>query len=1038
MRKLLDSILNEASIVSLLEKSEQQYILRQLHDSVESGADEVATLRLVFYLINSVFSEIQDDDFVDKVAQSTYRLLKSIDIKKISSKESFTSVMGIDEVNSTTLYYFYLAVLALKSDKLISIRIDLKEFSIQDANEYSWKNKLFNKTLEAYILLVRKLNGFEDIRIALTIISDLQKEQKEYEENYLQALAPDEEIQGAYQLLGLYHLSKSIVETANYILEGYSYRERIAVVIRQHLDISKKLLQNEPRLTSLIGLFEFGLHTLCKNAIWTNTKFTDKVKQLCTKKADLGILELLPSQREALADNFLDVASNVTVLQMPTSAGKTLLAEFNILVTKALRPDAKIVYIVPSRALVNQLYFDLKSDLESLDLVIEKTSSAIEIDPTEDSFLNSDTNIDILVCTPEKLDLLIRRNHPTVDDVSMFVVDEAHTIQNGERGARLELLLAILRRERPNAKFMLLSPFIRNAGDTLTEWLGGGNSIKVDWQPAEKLILGVKCHKTTRLNDIHYSVLASPFSAVSPIEENISPNPYELESKSAKDKILEYTTKHFAEKGKTILVLCRGKQTANDRSNFIYDNVNDFEVNDDINLVRKYIDDEVGRSTLLSKVLEKGIATHHAGMSDETKLLVEHLIREKKINYVCATTTIAEGVNFPVSTVFFDDYRKGDHTMSSNDFWNIAGRAGRTLVDNYGKIILPFHSPKSEETAKSIIRNSANELVSVLSQLFINADTIQNKLNDENGLKDLIYTYPDSIAPLVQYFVHLITVGDNHYFVNQIEDLFKDSLEYYLLDSYEQKQQFISVCKSIYLHIQEKYKDLGGAMSFADKTGFSVPSVLSVMSQCSHDPNIGDLDSWTKEQLFNNNNSQNLADKIRVIAALKETKLGTDSPIAPFNAELMAQIIISWVKGDKLASIANLHPAFRGIENAENKMNEFVTKMNDIRFKASWGLSALEGIVRGNNNEIKDSHIPSYVYYGVENEESLAFRMIGIPRVLSTSFSQLIEGNINQYSFKSIRDRVKGLSYADWDNFKPKSSSLSGIEWKRITEILVK
>lgn len=1038
MRELLNSILNEVAIVSLLEKSEQQYILRQLHDSVESGADEVEALRLAFYLINSVFSELQGDNIVDAAAQSTYKLLKSIDIQKEPSLDSFTSVMGIDKVNSTTLYYFYLAVLALKSDKLISIRIDLKEFSIQETNETSWKYRLLNKSLEAYILLVRKLNGFDDIRIALSIISDLQNEQKEYEGKYLEKLAPDEEIQEAYQLLGLYHLSKAIVETANYILEGYNYRERIAAVIRQHIDISKKLLQLEPRLTSLVGLFEFGLNTLCKNAIWTNTKFTDKIKQLCTKKADFGMLELLPSQRVALADNFLDIASNVTVLQMPTSAGKTLLAEFNILVTKALRPDAKIVYIVPSRALVNQVYFDLKSDLESLDMVIEKTSSAIEIDPTEDSFLNSDTNIDILVCTPEKLDLLIRRNHPTVDDVSMFVVDEAHTIQNGERGARLELLLAILRRERPNAKFMLLSPFIRNAGDTLTEWLGGGNSIKVDWQPAEKLILGVKCHKTTRVNDVHYSVLASPFSAVSPIEEDISPNPYELESTSAKEKILEYSTKHFAENGKTILVLCRGKQTANERANFIYNKVTDFEVSDDINLVRKYIDDEVGRSTLLSKVLEKRIATHHAGMSDETKLLVEHLIREKKINYVCATTTIAEGVNFPVSTVFFDDYRKGDNTMSSNDFWNIAGRAGRTLVDNYGKIILPFHTTKSEETAKSIIRNSANELASVLSQLFINADAIQNKLNDENGLKDLIYTYPDSIAPLVQYFVHLITVGDNHYFVNQIEDLFKDSLEYYLLDSSVQKQKFISVCKSIYLHLLEKYKNSGGAMSFADKTGFSVPSVLSVMSQCSDNPNIGNLDSWTKERLFNNNDSRNLADKIRVIAALKETKLGTDSPIAPFNAELMAQIIISWVKGDKLATIANIHPAFRGIENPENKLNEFMTKMNDIRFKASWGLSALEGIVRGNNDEIKDSHIPSYVYYGVENEKSLAFRMIGIPRILSTSFSQLIEGDINQYSFKSLRDRVNGLTNSDWDTFRPHNSTLSGMEWKRITKILVK
>ena len=50
----------------------------------------------------------------------------------------------------------------------------------------------------------------------------------------------------------------------------------------------------------------------------------------------------------------LDVYANATILQMPTSAGKTLLAEFNIIVTKSLRSDAKIIYVVPSRALVNQ------------------------------------------------------------------------------------------------------------------------------------------------------------------------------------------------------------------------------------------------------------------------------------------------------------------------------------------------------------------------------------------------------------------------------------------------------------------------------------------------------------------------------------------------------------------------------------------------------------------------------------------------------------------------------------------------------------
>lgn len=1038
MQDLLRTILEDKVIADFLIKTEQQYILHQLHDSFESDVNDMETLRLVYYLINTDFYKQTDNITTDSIAGTTYKLLKSININNPGASERFASVMGVDGVDNYTLYYFYLSTLAVKSDNIISIRIDLKDFKGTE-NKTDWKYRLLNNSLNAYILLIRKENGFEDIRKALSIIASLQEEQKAYEGQYLNKFKQNEETVEAYTLLGLYHATKAIVETAKYLIDGYQYRERLDAVIRQHMDIAKKLLLHEPRLLSILDLFEFGLNTLYRNSIWTRTRFNDKLQQLCRNKAKLGLLDLLPSQRNAISQNLFDVASNVTVLQMPTSAGKTLLAEFNILVTKALKPRAKIVYIVPSRALVNQVYFDLKADLEELELTIEKTSSAIEIDPTEDTFLTTETNIDILVSTPEKLDLLIRRNHASVEDVSMFIVDEAHTVQNGGRGAKLELLLAILRRERPQAKFMLLSPFIQNAGDILTDWLGGGNSIKVDWKPAEKLIVGIKCHTTKKINDVQYSILTSPYSSVQPIENIKLTNPYTLESTTDKDRILEYTAKHFTEDGKSIMVLCQGQKSTNNRAEFIYNMVDNNRIDDEIILVKKYIDDEVGRQTLLSRVLEKGIATHHAGLSDETKLLVEHLIRNKKINYVCATSTIAEGVNFPVSTVFFDTYYRGKgNKLSANDFWNIAGRAGRTMIDNYGKIILPFNSKENISSANELIKKGANELVSVLAELFINADGIEQQLNSDNGLRDLLYKYPDSIAPLVQYFVHLITVGDNHYYVNEIEDLFKDSLEYYILDSYEKKQRFISVCKSIYLNIQDKYQKQGGALSFADKTGFSVPSVLKIMSQCADQPSIKNLESWKKEQLFNRNNPSNLAEKIRVIAALKETELGSESDFAPFSPEIMAKVIISWVKGDKLSEIVKVHPFYQKIKDPEMQINDFVTKMNSVRFKASWGLSALEGIVRGNQENIKDSHIPSLVYYGVDDEKSLAFRMIGIPRTLSTSFSKIIEGNINQYSFQKLRNSVKGLTNSDWDYLAPQNSVLNGMEWKRIIEILMK
>jgi superfamily II DNA/RNA helicase len=1041
MNNIINLILQEDTIHSLLKQSEKEYIFNQLNLPCESDLNCEEQCRLSFLLINAIFSNEQNVSM--EIFEVAYKLLKSINISSNDNIRCFSDIFGIDGINSESLYYFYLANTALKADKLISIRIDLKAYAPNGVNE-NWRLRLLNKAIEAYILLVRKQDGFSDIERALSIIEILKKEQQQYEETYLKQFSTANELGEAYLLLAIYHLSKVIVETALYLINGYDYKgDRLDATIRQHTDIAKKLAKNEPRLISILNLFEFGLKTMYNNAIWRQTRFNDKIKQLCRKKAKLGMIELLPSQRDALLQNVLNVASNATVLQLPTSAGKTLLAEFNIIFTKALKSDAKVVYIVPSRALVNQIYYDLKSDLESLNLVIEKTSSAIEVDPVEDSFLNGNENIDILVSTPEKLDLLIRRRHPSVDDISLFILDEAHTIQNGERGAKLELLMAILRRERPNARYMLLSPFIKNVGNTLADWLGGGDSIAIDWKPSEKLILGISYYKTKTKNEAHIEILPSHYESIEPIGNTVFRNNDAIKSTGKKDQILEYSIKHFSEKEKTFLILCGGKQSTNSRAEFIYNKIAGYEPNDDVRLVKKFIEDEVGRATTLSRVIEKGIVTHHSGMSDETKLLVEYLIREKQIQYVCATTTIAEGVNFPVSTVFFDDYRKGNiDKLSANDFWNITGRAGRTLVDNYGKIILPYNSDSNIQNAKNILNESADKLVSVLSELFENADYIEKALSSDNELSTLLTKYPNSLSPLFQYFVHLLTVGGNEHFIVEIEDIFKDSLEYYLLDTEDKKQRFISICRSIYLHIQSKYRDDRGALAFADKTGFSVPSVLRVMASASQNHNIKNVRKWTKEELFDINNSDNLAEKIEVIAALKETKLGIEENSFPFNPKLYAQIIINWVKGEKLVNIANLHPFFN-IQNkeskeAEERITNFVKKMNDIRFKASWGLSALEGIVRGNENEIKDSYIPSLVYFGVDNERSLALRMIGIPRMLSTSLQDILHDNLNQYTFRDIRNKVKHLTNTDWDTLKPSNSTLSGIEWKRISEILVK
>lgn len=1031
--QLISSLLSDEKIRTLLDKQERSYWESAIGTARQGIDDNSESLAKITFLFAMLFFDNTEEQYT---AERAYKLLKTFPIENDSLRTEWNELVNLQVSDDYLPYHFLLASVALQSNKTISARLSMSGYVESSIEEADWKKRVLTGVLRSLLYLIRKQDGFKDIRKAIDGISKLQQEQASFESSYLNAFNADCQTEEALWLVALYHTSKAVVETAQYILQGYNYPGRkIETIVRQHIDIARKLTRAE-RFKSILGVIESDLYHLIDNSIWTGTAWHEKVKLLCKQKSNLDILELLPSQRDAISQRLFDVAANAIVLQMPTSAGKTMLAEFNIAVTKSLLPQSKVVYIVPSRALVNQVYHDLRADLSQLGLSVEKTSSVNEVDPSEDAFLQAD-EIDVLVSTPEKMDLLIRRNHPSVQDVSLFIVDEAHTIRNGSRGARLELLIAILRRERPNAKYMLLSPFLPGDKTSIQEWLGGGNTIEVQWKPSEKVVFGLKVTEKKVKTQMVPSPYAAPYQQEYTSEEPID---IALQTTSSKERILEYSCKHFAEPSKTQLILCQGRTSANNTAKNIYNWLDHPDhLDPDILLVQKYLEEEMGCSTLFSQLLSKRIAVHHAGLSDETKLLIEHLIRERQIQYVCATTTVAEGVNFPVSSVYFDSYYRGksrkENLLSSNDFWNIAGRAGRTMVDDFGKIILPFNTKQNKELGLSIVNKSTDEIASVLARLFDDRQRIIATLeNDDYALIHLSNEYDDSFAPLFQYFIHLLHVSKNE-FVQDVEDLFKDTFIYSKLSLTEQAD-FIDLCKKIYQTIEAKYSSQTGLLSFADKTGFSVPSVLKIMREKSQNILISDLDSWKPENLFDRRDSSNLTEKIRVVAALPETGLGTDSRVSEFNPEIVAKVLIAWVHGDKLNSISSIHPSFQN-NDITSQITSFVNYMNSARFKASWGLSALEGIVKGIDTEVKDSYVPSYVYYGVDDKKALALRMIGIPRSLSPSLSQAITDDVSKYSFVKLRKTISDLPLRDWDALSPNNSRLSGEEWKRIVSILM-
>ena len=150
-------------------------------------------------------------------------------------------------------------------------------------------------------------------------------------------------------------------------------------------------------------------------------------------------------------------------MSLPTSSGKTFIAEFRILqaLNQFDQENGWVAYLAPTRALVNQLATRLRRDFSPLGTVVEKVSPALEVDGLEAGMLteaDSAQQFRILVTTPEKLDLMLRGGweEKIGRPLTLVVVDEAHGLASADRGIKLELLLATINRECRYAQFLCL------------------------------------------------------------------------------------------------------------------------------------------------------------------------------------------------------------------------------------------------------------------------------------------------------------------------------------------------------------------------------------------------------------------------------------------------------------------------------------------------------------------------------------------------------------------------------------------------------
>ena len=93
----------------------------------------------------------------------------------------------------------------------------------------------------------------------------------------------------------------------------------------------------------------------------------------------------------------------------------------------------------------------------------------------------------------------------------------------------------------------------------------------------------------------------------------------------------------------------------------------------------------------LAFCIRKGIAFHHAGLTQKQKELIEDNFREGRVKIICATPTLAMGVDLPAFRVIIKDLRRygprGLAYIPVLEYLQQAGRAGRPKFDSFGEAI---------------------------------------------------------------------------------------------------------------------------------------------------------------------------------------------------------------------------------------------------------------------------------------------------------------------------------------------------------------
>jgi len=1031
-------------------------------DEQENDSDLLRRLALSYEIaaiegINDYIYPLQGDkELIAQCASGAWRAFELIRLFSLPQND-------IDKIH----YILHLSALAYCGDRWSDLRRWYEEnptvIDISIPNNSRWDHSILMCLFNCWIRLYRK-KKWKDLSEISEIICKLREEQHEFEERVLNTDSDTSNRITAIRLIALYHWAKGTELLATYMLQGFPVD--IIALLDKHFESSINAASacEDSQLEVLLKWLHASSKQMVLGSTWwvaraVNSRVTKFVQEITLHQ---GMFELLPPQRTALREKgLLDQAATAVVIDMPTSGGKTLLAQFRIL--QALNQfDADqgwVAYVAPTRALTAQLTRRLRRDFSPIGVRVEQLSGAVEIDTFEDNLLSyighetTDRSFDVLIATPEKLQLVIR-NKKVPRPLALVVMDEAQNIEDESRGMRIELLLATIKRECNTANFLLLMPYVENP-ELLTQWLANdlsaGRVISLGttpWRPNERIV-GMFHSKPDNSKkagwQLEYKTLITTPKTIhlTGTHKVGEVKPLDIaKSKLSKSLQTAAMAKILSSRGTSIAIGSTIPSVWN-MARLICCSFADYNpIPGEICLVQDFLRTEISPDFELINMLSKGVGVHHAGLSDEVRTLIEWLAEESKLRVLCATTTIAQGINFPVSSLFlasrFVQQKGFSREMTPREFWNIAGRAGRMDHDSVGMVGLCTEI-NDERGVMDYVCRSTGELVSrLVTQL--------TELEQAGKLQDLNSSFNgEQWDDFRCYIAHLWNEKQNlEAVLADAEQLLRNTYGYGILrgtpEGRAKADKLLEVTKS---YAQQLSNQPGHAM-LADMTGFSpegVAKALVGMNQLEHKLSISE---WNAESLFGN--TKHMADLFGVMLKIPQLNKSL-SELTGTGSEnkYIADLTKAWVNGVSIKDIARAY-FLEGTDETKAITDTCKAIYRTLTNIGTWGLSALSHLSGLNFDSLTEADkrvinaLPAMIYHGVNTAEGVLMRMNNVPRTiaegLGEEYKNIVEDTDKQKNAKSTREFLNSIDQTVWDRVVPEDSYLSGARFKSIWRLL--